>query len=133
MRDRHVSPSSLSNSSCCDDMPIQIRRRAPRRASAHLGLFVQRAGHRRGGPRQTHRRGTDVAVPEESTDVGPQRFRFQRRHVLVGRGPGFSAVDGVDDMLPRNGFHLPKRSPASVPSTWTVDSEHDPTSTVVTP
>ena len=27
----------------------------------------------------------------------------------------------------------PNRSPASAPPTWTVDSEHDPTSTVVTP
>jgi hypothetical protein len=27
----------------------------------------------------------------------------------------------------------PKMSPASTPSTWTVDSEHDPSITVVTP
>ncbi len=27
----------------------------------------------------------------------------------------------------------PNRSPASVPPTWMVDSEHEPTSTVVTP
>ena len=106
VRDRQVSPSSLSKSNCCDGHPDEA---GVERLGEHLapcGLFGLVGRYvLAGGPVQSHGRRTHVGVPDERREVRAQRQRFQRGDVLVAVAPRLVLVDRADDVLAGNGFH----------------------------
>jgi len=72
-------------------------------------------------------------VPDERRQVGAEGSRFQRLDVLLGVVQDLCSSMALITCSRGIASTLPKMSAASVPSTWTVDSEHEPSITVVTP
>ena len=72
-------------------------------------------------------------MADERREVGPERQRLQRLDVLLAVGPGLVLVEGADDVVAGDRLDPAEEVAASTPSTWTVDSEQEPSITVVTP
>ncbi len=134
VRERHRSPSILSKSSCWADMPTKPA------SSASSSIDSMRACSRRVGR-------TSLRVARSRPIVAVRMSEWPMNAARFGpRGSDSSAptyCSAVLQSLCSSTARItcwrgiastrPKRSPASTPPTWTVESEHEPSSNVVTP
>ncbi len=100
---RQVSPSSLSNSSCCDGQPDEPGIERVGEPPLHLRELGPRgSGVGSGGAVEAHRRGPHVRVSEERGDVRPEWPRFESVDVLLAAPPGLVAVHRRDHVVARD-------------------------------
>jgi|SRR5271155_1620596 len=87
VRDLQTAPSSLSNSSCCEDIPTNPPSRPSSGIASTRELNRGRANVLAGCPVQAHCRGPHVGVAEECRKVGPQVSLFECGYVFPGIAP----------------------------------------------
>ena len=134
VRDRHTSPSSLSKSSCCADIPTKPASSASasissiRLCSALVGTTSLRVARSRPmvAVRMSEWPMNAARLGPSGSDSSAATYSSAVLQLLCLSTAAITCRRGIASTRPN-------RSPASTPPTCTVDSEHEPRKVVVTP